>query len=162
MGASAIVRDMRWRPNLTVLALATVLAGTFPRAYADDAAILSKLRACTAESDNLRRLACYDAELRPPAAQPPPDAQFGLEDQLARQASQANHLHQLTSVVTAVTPQGSGKSLVRLENRQLWEVLEDAESVDLRPGIVVTVRAGALGAYYLAVKNVSVRVKRLQ
>jgi hypothetical protein len=164
------------RRRLLFLIAATTLCSVAPRARADDAEVLAKLRACAAEQDDRRRLSCYDNQLRPPSRKPPPQAasppaaedlatqeqQFGMGEQLARQAAQAPHLNELTSRVVAVADHGRGASVVTLENGQLWEVLEGEGPVDLDAGTVVSIRAGVLGAYYLSVKKVSVRVKRLK
>jgi hypothetical protein len=85
-----------------------------------------------------------------------------MAEQLARKAAQAPHLTELTSKVVTVSYPGRGTPVVKLENGQLWEVVEGEEPVDLDTGSVVSIRAGVLGAYYLSVKKVSVRVKRLR
>jgi hypothetical protein len=161
----------------TLLILATALGIALPQAYADDADLLAKLRACAAEPDDLHRLACYDKQLRPGATAPsqpktatdpaPVDAataeqRFGMNGQVARNnpAGQPPNLEKLTGRVAAIWYRPRGEAVFKLENGQMWEEAEGETPMRLKVGDTVTINTGAMGAYWVFGASGSVRVKR--
>jgi len=146
---------------------------------------LANIRQCAAESDDARRLACYDRQFRVldvhPAAQPttaqpqfapeqaPADSataeqRFGMNGQVERSnptRSQPPKLAKLTARITAVWHKPRGEAVVRLENGQVWEEADGENPVTLKAGDEVTIDTGVMGAYWLLFgKHGSVRVKR--
>ena len=128
-------------------------------ALADDAAVLR----CRAIQDGPARLACYDAMPLAPAgaakAAAPPAAQFGLEQQAAKDA--------LDAIDTRIPGRFEGwapKTRFTLANGQVWQVSDDSKAVHYADNPKVRVRRGAMGAFYLEIEgtNRSPRVKRIQ
>ncbi|HUR19829.1 MAG TPA: hypothetical protein VMZ90_03420 [Vicinamibacterales bacterium] len=167
---------MRQDRVFLALALSTL---ALPSA-ADDAA----LRRCRALKEASARLACYDAvPLQAPggpalpqaAAQPAPsaapqpaapaspaetpEARFGMERRVA-----AAELPTIESYIPGPF-QGWGPNYrIRLANGQVWQIADDSgRRMDVRDP-KVTVRRGALGAFFLDFEgdNRSPRVKRIQ
>jgi hypothetical protein len=143
--------------------LALFLAGTFfSHVNAED--FFTKLRACTQEHDDGRRLACFDRET---VALPPPGREqmevrasvpeFGLVEKpdAARPQNETDRL-------AAVTPRPNGAFIFSLENGQLWKAT-DQQYLPVHVGDSVTIQAGALGSFWLSVagSNRTVRVTRV-
>jgi hypothetical protein len=143
--------------------LALFLAGTFfGDVNAED--FHTKLRACTQERDDNKRLACFDREM---VALPPPGREqkevraslpeFGLVEKpnAARPQNQTDRL-------AAVTPRPNGAFIFSLENGQLWKAT-DQQYLPVHVGDSVTIHAGALGSFWLSVagSNRAVRVTRV-
>jgi hypothetical protein len=163
---------MRFR--FLTLAMGMTLWSEAPRIHAED--VLANLHACAVEQDDKRRLACYDSQLRQPPAESPrkqpaatvsdelasEERQFGMSEQLARQAAQAPHLTKLSARVVGVSYAAHGEPVVKLENGQMWQVAEGEDPMQIDVGAVATIKAGVLGAYYLSVRKQSVRVKRIR
>jgi hypothetical protein len=168
----------------TSLALAGLLTSGAARAGAPPD-IVAAMRACTTEQDDSRRLACYDHSLGrapseplsstapKPQAQPVPTApaapalndQFGMNPQVARKqpgASAVPPLKELRARVIAVSRRFRGEPVVTLENGQVWQAADGQVADWLKVGDVVTIWAGAMGSYYMAVRHESVRVSRVQ
>jgi hypothetical protein len=162
------------RLKLPVLAIGMTLWGEAPPIHAQD--VLANLHACAAEQDDKRRLACYDSQLRQTPAESPqvqpaapaPDElvseerQFGMSEQLARQAAQTPHLTKLSARVVGVSYATHGEPVVKLENGQVWQVVEGEDPMQIDVGAVATIKAGVLGAYYFSMRKQSVRVKRIR
>jgi hypothetical protein len=143
--------------------LALFLAGTFfSDVNAED--FYTKLRACTQEHDDDRRLACFDRET---VALPPLDREekevraslpeFGLVEKpnAARPQNETDRL-------AAVTQRRNGALVFSLENGQLWKAT-DQSYLPVHVGDSVTIHAGALGSFWLSAagSNRTVRVTRL-
>jgi hypothetical protein len=143
--------------------LALFLAGTFSsHVSAED--FFTKLRACTQEHDDGKRLACFDRET---VALPRPDREtkevraplpeFGLVEK-PNPAMPQNE----TDRLAAVTQRPNGALVFALENGQLWKATEQ-QYLPVRVGDSVTIRAGALGSFWLSAagSNRTVRVTRV-
>jgi hypothetical protein len=143
--------------------LALFLAATFSsHVNAED--FFTKLRACTQEHDDGKRLACFDRETvaLPPLgreqkevrASPP---EFGLVEKpnAARPQNETDRLE-------AVTQRPNGALVFSLENGQLWKAT-DQQYLPVHVGDSVTIRAGALGSFWLSAagSNRTVRVTRV-
>jgi hypothetical protein len=139
----------------------------------------SALRACRAETDDAKRLACYDREMarmvesehsapaaataaRPPAEPPPSSAteRFGLPPE--RIVKQDAVPSKLTARVSSVSQRAQGRYLITLDNGQVWLQMEDSLGFAPQAGGSVTVTRGMTGAYYMADKHYVVSVRRMQ
>ena len=133
------------------------------------------LQACRAISDAARRLACYDALPLPtpgsaattakaaaPAAVPHDPASFGFEAKAA-QATQAA-LPSIGSYIPGRFEGWGPRERIKLANGQVWQVTDDTTAVMNLMDPKVTVRRGALGAFYLEFEqsNRTARVKRVE
>jgi hypothetical protein len=143
--------------------LALFLAGTFfSDVNAED--FYTKLRACTQEHDDGRRLACFDRET---VALPSQDREqkqvrasqpeFGLIDKPNDARPQKE-----TERLAAVTQRPHGALVFSLENGQLWKAT-DQQYFPMHVGDSVTIHAGALGSFWLSAagSNRTVRVTRV-
>jgi hypothetical protein len=159
-----------------LLSLAALLAGS--PAWSDDAGLLR----CRALGDGPARLACYDAlplssqapraaspqaaapggrpapAAVPPAVAPSAAGQFGLA------AKPAEELQAIHSSIPGLFEGWRPNERIRLANGQVWQVADDTSSLLQRRDPKVTVRRGALGAFYLDIEgdNRSPRVRRVQ
>lgn len=147
--------------------IAAVVLLTGGPALADGAAVLR----CRQITDPPQRLTCYDAMavpmsgmaaqtplLAPPS--PPQVESFGLEGKTA--------LAGLPSTMESTVP---GRFLgwgpndkITLANGQIWQISDDSRGALVSTDPRVTVRRGALGAFYLEVAgtNRSPKVRRIQ
>ena len=128
------------------------------------------LRGCMAETDDARRLACFDRETArlagesaagapvasaaPAAIAGTPEERFGLpaqisRNEIARKTGAAPDLPKLSSTVSALEPRSGGEALVTLQNGQVWVVKAGEDSSRLRVGREISIRRGALGSYLL-------------
>ena len=146
-------------------ALATVASLAGPQAIGQG--LPPSLRACMAERDDARRLACFDreaAQLGPQsaatataAATPEPltaEQRFGFRGEVAREAiaekkAAVPQLERLESTVTAVARRGSIDWIVTLENGQQWAQISTGTPYTNRVGDAVTINPGALGSFLL-------------
>jgi hypothetical protein len=145
---------------------------------------LAAARACTTEPDDAVRLACYDRSLRRVPAKTAPVAasaaakapvaaagaasaeqQFGMTEALARKQgtpAPPPHADKLQSKVVAVSHKLRGQPVVKLEDGQVWEVVEGEAPLDIKSGDTVTIYPGTLGSYRLTAGGAYVRVHRVQ
>jgi hypothetical protein len=136
----------------------------------------SGLRACFAQQDAARRLACYDAEVGKMmnsgrAAEPAPADQgadqFGVGGPLLQKrlkaGTQPAEPHELTERVDAVTHRPNGEVVVRLANNQTWEQTEDGPNLKIEVGDSVKIDRGMLGSYWLSAhSSLVIKVRRTQ
>jgi hypothetical protein len=154
--------------SIVALALATLAGGA---ARADDGG----LQACRAIGDSTRRLACYDALPLPapgaaakpgavavPAPAPHDPASFGFEAKAA-QASQSA-LPSIGSYIPGRFEGWGPRERIKLANGQVWQVTDDSNAAMSLSDPKVTIRRGALGAFYLEFEqsNRTARVKRVE
>ncbi|HEY6921850.1 MAG TPA: hypothetical protein VI653_00155 [Steroidobacteraceae bacterium] len=179
---------MRWTSYIRLLSAfagALVVSPAFPQT------LPASVIACADEADVLKRLSCYDHEVaryrtapaRPPSAATPPiagepvasatvspedaAADFGMNGELKRKEGSATpqpaKLSKLTARVASVSNRPTGEGIYTLEGGQVWVEAESASHLPLRPGEQVTIKRGALGAFYLSSARVrGLRVKRVQ
>lgn len=127
------------------------------------------MRACAAETDVLRRLACYDraaAQLvgaQAPAAAPAssaadrdglrtvsPEAKFGARNGPLDERKYATALKEITATVILIEMRRSSRALVvSLDNDQVWVENQPSEYFPLKVGDTVRIRSAALGAYMM-------------
>jgi len=149
------------RATLTLILL--LVSGSL---WADGAA----LQRCRLQVDPAVRFACYEAIAVPvattaatqkPAVAPPlPGAeQFGLEQKTAPVAAR--------SVISSIAGRFNGwepNERILLTNGQVWQISDDSRGALVSTDPKVTVRRGALGAFYLDIEgtNRSPKVRRTQ
>jgi hypothetical protein len=131
------------------------------------------VRRCRMISDNVARLACYDALLlplpsgtlaRPDAPLPgevvpvPAVALFGMEHQNDRQVKA------ISSRIMGNFDGWSPRSRFRLENGQVWQISDDSSAVYALKSPKVTISRAVLGGFEMEIEgaNRSPRVKRLE
>lgn len=151
------------------------LAALLPlSAAADDTQ--SAIRACRAEADDAKRLACYDREAdriaaRPAAAPAPvltPEERFGRRGSMAREEkdrekSEARELGELNAVVTEIWTRSDGLMKITLDNGQVWSQNAPDPFFRLRTGDKVKIQPGALGSFLLSGPSKrSTRVTRIE
>ncbi len=137
-------------------------------------AVPAAFKTCVAESDDARRLACFDAEmarlmaLPPPAPPLTPEEKFGARGDLKRDIEERGQvaepkLEKLAGKVEAITTRPGGELVVTLDNGQVWQQLPTGDSLPLKTGDDVTLKPGALGSFFLVgPRNRSIKVKRVK
>jgi hypothetical protein len=120
----------------------------------------SDLLRCRTIEDAAQRLACYD---RIGVATEPPRRsaveQFGLPPRPAAHETDA-----IESTLADDVDVWGPNDMFRLANGQVWQVVDDSEGY-LRPGTKkVTIRRGALGAFYIEFEGTTrtARVRRVR
>jgi hypothetical protein len=110
----------------------------------------------------------------PPNSYAPPDPnnpvdidRFGLTPDMQHQRQEEGRapkeLAQITAHVTSVRYLPRGEIVVGLDNNQTWQQAEADGDVSMNVGDPVTIKAGALGAYYMKPRaGRVVRVRRLR
>lgn len=138
--------------------------------WADDAG----LRSCRGIADSAARLTCYDAisipsgttraapsaPVAPEKASRTPVERFGIE----HKALTAEQVEMIESRIPGRFEGWGPKSLIRLANGQVWQVVDDTARMMHLDNPKVVVRRGMLGAYFLDIEgdNRSPRVRRVQ
>lgn len=144
------------------------------------------LDACTRIAADKERLECFDRESAalsrraPPlsrelavapeatsARQLTPEQKFGLSPDRVRQQEEhrgaAPAMKELQAHVTRLSGSGASRYMIVLDNGQVWRQTETRSSFSLRPGDLVTVSQGALGAFFLSTgPHNSTKVERVQ
>ncbi|MFY7857772.1 MAG: hypothetical protein ACOVQT_16640 [Rubrivivax sp.] len=144
------------------------------------------LQRCPTIEDPVARLACYDAAMPPtgaaarslpattgapasrdtataataaaPDRRPTGAAAFGLPER-----PDANAVQSIESVTVAGFRQWGPNSRIRLENGQVWQVVDGSSGALLNPPSKVTITKGVWGAYFMTFqeRNFSPKVRRL-
>lgn len=123
----------------------------------------SPLKACRAEADDARRLACYDREVdrmgdapSPAAAAPEMTAEerFGRSGRMDREAfdrerDQARQ-GELIATVTEIWTRSDGLMVMTLDNGQVWSQNAPDPFFRLKTGDKIKVQAAAMGSYLLS------------
>lgn len=145
---------------------------------------LKAVQVCTRLSDDVSRLACYDAALGvakpliaplPQTAQPsaaPPLSGAGKTDAQSK-FGDSGGLHPESKVelpktllaqVRQVTSLPYGRYQLTLDNGQVWRTSEADTALEFKANDQVTILRGVLGSYYISLAQhaTSVRVKRVQ
>lgn len=139
------------------------------------------LRACRAEADAARRLACYDREAdrlsagsaaaepaAPPAPALTPEERFGRRGSMVRQEkdrskAEARGLDELHATVTEIWTRSDGLMKLTLDNGQVWSQNAPDPFFRLKTGDKVRIQPGALGSFLLSGPSKrSTRVTRVQ
>jgi hypothetical protein len=174
------VKGPNLRPPWALLPLA--LAVLAARAADSDAP-----QRCSGISDDLARLACYDAIFRkststaastavPAAAAAPaaaasaatsPEADFGLTEAAKRardpEEAKVEMPESITGTVAAVGRRPDGELTVTLENGQVWTQVTVDQRARVAVGDTVTIKKAALGSHLLVTQaRYATRVRRVK
>jgi hypothetical protein len=144
---------------MLVLALASapVLAASEPLA--------DGLRRCSLETDEGKRLACFDALANAlPKIQ---SDQFGMTVDIARKRDPAavsrNENEALSGKIAALQEAPRGEYIFTLDNGQIWIQAELRSSIRFEVGDAVQIEHGAMSSLWLAADHHrKTRVKRIQ
>lgn len=122
----------------------------------------SPLKACRAETDDVRRLACYDREVdrladAPQPAEAPvltPEEQFGRRGTLAREEvdREREEIRQgeLTALITEVWTRSDGLMVMTLDNGQVWAQNRPDSLFRIKTGDKVKIQPASMGSYLLS------------
>ena len=122
----------------------------------------SPLKACRAEADDARRLACYDREMdrlgdAPAPAEAPvmsAEERFGRRGTLAREEvdRERNEVRQgeLTATITELWTRSDGLMVMTLDNGQVWAQNRPDPFFRIKNGDKVKISPAALGSYLLS------------
>jgi len=124
--------------------------------------------ACQDETDDAKRLACFDREVRRHATTP--EQRFGLpsgrapaakEDEAKEDREQT--LRNITAKVTAISRRPRGEHVLTLDNGQVWAQTQAGSNLRVELGDSVTIRSAVLGSFLLTgPRGGSTRVERLR
>jgi len=148
---------MRARCGVLLLLGAALPAHALPDPLAEG------VRHCASESDQSKRLACFDALA---AALPKVEAdQFGLTANIAHKRDPAAERRAAETIlpgkIVAVGNTRDGKLIFTLDNQQVW-IQSEVKTIEFVVGDVVHVEHGAMGSLWLAAdKGRKTRVKRV-
>lgn len=112
--------------------------------------LIDSVHACAQESDDAKRLACYDnaAGHAPPLgaaiSHPAPK-----DDRAAVFAPTPPKATQITASITHITRRADGRFVITLDNGQIWSEAETKERLSVNTGDIVSIRSELLGAHYL-------------
>jgi hypothetical protein len=136
------------------------------------------LVACASETDDARRLRCFDAVVAdlprapaapaaavaatpgaPPPAAPPPtpasslsrEEKFGARGDL--DPEKREKLKEITGTVTEVGTRPHGEIVVTLDNGQVWAERSASLKIKVKVGDTVRIESGALGSFVLIAPN---------
>lgn len=148
-----------------------------PVAVAEDPG--GALRACRAEADDTRRLACYDREMdrigqkqatldaeTPPALTP--EEQFGRTGKMAseeteRRNKETRDLGELVATCTEIWTRSDGLMVFTLENGQVWKQNAPDAFFRLKAGDKVKIQPAAMNSFLLSGPSKrSTRVSRVK
>lgn len=121
------------------------------------------MRHCASETDQSKRLACFDALA---ASLPKVEAdQFGLTADIARKRDPATERRAAETIlpgkIVAMGATRDGKLIFTLDNQQVW-VQSEVKTLEFVVGDVVHIEHGAMGSLWLAAdKGRKTRVKRV-
>jgi hypothetical protein len=131
------------------------------------------LRACRAERDDARRLACYDREVdrldaqatpaaaavtapaAPAAPAPTPEERFGrtgamTREEADRKEQESRELTELQATVTEIWTRADGLMVLTLDNGQIWKQVRPDSRFRLKAGEQVKIQPAALGSFLLS------------
>ena len=143
---------------------AVLLACASVPAHALTNPLVEGLRHCSSETDQAKRLACFDALA---ATLPKVEAdQFGLTADIARKRDPVGEQKAATAVlpgkIVALRQAPQGELVFTLDNQQVWMQQEVNTRIDFVVGDVVHIEHGAMGSLWLAAdKGRKTRVKRI-
>jgi hypothetical protein len=128
------------------------------------------LKACRDETDDARRLACYDramdrapvetnaaVETNAPVAtkEVSPEERFGRSGALAREEidrkdEESRELGELTATVTEIWTRSDGLMVLTLDNGQVWSMNRPDPFFRIKTGDKVRIQPAALGSFLLS------------
>lgn len=118
--------------------------------------IAADIARCRSETDDARRLQCYDglANSGKPVAPKTPtkmtQAEFGVSNGpiAAQQSKSQPQLQEIAAKAVDVKKKTNGELVVTLDNDQVWQQLQPS-NLRLKAGDEVIIKAGALGSFIL-------------
>jgi hypothetical protein len=141
-----------------MLTCASVTAQALPNPLADG------LRRCAGETDQAKRLACFDALA---ASVPKVEAdQFGLTSDIAQKRDpvtvQKTTEAVLPGKIVALRLGARGELVFTLDNQQVWDQSQVEPNKEFKIGEDVRIEHGAMGSLWLAAdKGRKTKVKRI-
>jgi len=152
-----------------IVGIALLACAGAPASAALPNPLADELRRCASESDQVKRLACFDALA---AGLPKVEAdQFGLTADIARKhpdagtpnKTEAQPGGEVLPGKIAALRQGSGGVLVfTLDNHQVWVQADADPRFSFKVGEDVRIEHGAMGSFWLAAnKGRKTKVKRV-
>ncbi len=157
---------MRMRGRYLATIAIAVTVGQMAMAEDTSAAI----KACRAEPDDSRRLACYDREIdrvQAPAVLTP-EEKFGRTGTMTREEADREELEtralgELQASVTEITTRADGLMVVTLDNGQVWRQNRPESFFRLNAGDKVTIQPASMNSFLMtAPSKRSTRVTRLK
>jgi hypothetical protein len=152
-------------PSRGLLLVGCSLAAAAPVILAQT--IPASVSACAGETDDARRLACYDREMArelarlqtsaPPAAKP--EDEFGLSERERRKQVEERaperpaKLQKLVAAVDRVSSDAAGLAVIELANGQVWRQTEQVNGFYINSGESVTITPGALTSFWVKVDS---------
>jgi hypothetical protein len=147
-----------------ILLAVWLCCGALPAAAALPNPLVDGLRHCAEESDQTKRLACFDALA---ATVPKVEAdQFGMTANIARKRDPAAVSKQAEAIlpgkIAGLAKTADGKLIFTLDNHQVWIQSEMNPRIEFVVGDAVHIEHGAMGSLWLAAdKGRKTRVKRV-
>jgi hypothetical protein len=142
------VSDRRCRNERVRAFLAAVAVAGPALTVAQAQSLEEGLRACAAESDGQRRLACYD-RLAVRGKPPPAVSDFGVRNGPLEARRDAAEPSEISAAVIRIDQRASGVLVFALDNGQTWMQAEAGGYFPLKVGDTVRIRSAALGSYML-------------
>jgi hypothetical protein len=146
-----------------ILAVASALASA--PTFAAVEPLAEGLRRCSLETDEGKRLACFDALAS--AVPKIQSDQFGMTVDIARKrdpvAATRNENESLPGKIMALQEAPRGEYIFTLDNGQIWIQAELRSNIRFEVGDTVQIEHGAMGSLWLAAdRHRKTRVKRIQ
>ena len=136
-----------------------------PEVFAGIEPVADGLRRCSLETDQEKRLACFDALA---SALPKIQSdQFGMTVDIARKrdpvAVSKSENESLSGKIAALIEAPRGEYIFTLDNGQMWIQAEQRSNIRFEVGEAVQIEHGAMGSLWLAADHHrKTRVKRIQ
>ncbi|MEX2150954.1 MAG: hypothetical protein WD793_12125 [Steroidobacteraceae bacterium] len=151
-----------------LLALAALVLLPLP---AGAQGVAEVLQSCRAETDDARRLACYDRAVdravetsKPATTNHPasaetkvstPEERFGrtgamAREEIDRKSEESRALRELTATVTEIWTRGDGLMALTLDNGQTWSMNRPDPFFRIKTGDTVKIQPAALGSFLLS------------
>ncbi len=151
---------------LLVGVVAGLLATTSIAALAGTESMADGLRRCARESDEHRRLDCFDALARTVPAMK--TDQFGMTAEIAHKRQLAapyrpQEAEVLAGKIAALRQASHGEWIFTLDNQQTWIEAQAQDRIRFKVGEAVHIEYGAMGSLWLAAdKGRKTKVKRIR
>jgi hypothetical protein len=163
--------------------LSVVIMAVFLPAWSQTQELPESLGACISETDDARRLACYDREVPKIAAadvgvvqdrspiedavspqQRIPEEEFGLTAEMQRKNRNPDEeLDEIRATILSISRRRSGARVFSLDNGQVWAEKSEERRLRLDSGDSVRIEAASLGSFKLfGSGKYSTRVSRIE
>ena len=149
---------------------ALLLSGAIPAPVLADDNAKQALLVCASESDDTRRLRCFDAAVATLRSAPEPvpisssavsaEDRFGARGDL--KPDKLPELKEITATVTAVRAKPYGELVITLDNGQVWAEIASGSKIRVKAGDSVKIETGALNSFVLIANGRSSKVSRVR